>query len=233
MFTTLLESRAVPVRRGHTTTLSVALHAALVAAAVAITVPRPEPASRIETEPPITFIQAHPTPSPTQQAAPATGVTHTVFLPTPVRIDVIPVATPFTPIVIEGPTVPVDQLNIGGSDAFTAPPGALASGGGASGNSPVDVAYVERIPRILGDAPQPRYPSALRSGGVSGHVIARFVVDTLGRAEMGSLDLTDASHALFADAVRDALSRYRFSPGELGGRRVRTMVQIPFAFTLK
>ena len=32
--------------------------------------------------------------------------------------------------------------------------------------------------------------------------------------------------------VRAVLPRYHFSPGEAGGRKVRTMVQLPFEFTL-
>jgi protein TonB len=37
---------------------------------------------------------------------------------------------------------------------------------------------------------------------------------------------------LFEDAVRVALRRMRFIPAEVGGRRVRQLVQMPFVFTL-
>jgi hypothetical protein len=49
---------------------------------------------------------------------------------------------------------------------------------------------------------------------------------------MGRVQIVEASHPLFADAVRGALARYRFSAGEAAGRKVRTMVQMPFEFTL-
>jgi hypothetical protein len=32
--------------------------------------------------------------------------------------------------------------------------------------------------------------------------------------------------------VKNALGYYRFSPGEVAGRKVRTMVQVPFTFAL-
>ena len=41
------------------------------------------------------------------------------------------------------------------------------------------------------------------------------------------------TRAEFAESVRAALPRFRFSPGEAGGRKVRTRVQIPFDFTLR
>jgi protein TonB len=62
--------------------------------------------------------------------------------------------------------------------------------------------------------------------------VVQFVVDTVGRAELADLQVIEAPHPLFVDAVRSALARYRFSVGEAAGRKVRTRVQIPFEFTL-
>lgn len=82
----------------------------------------------------------------------------------------------------------------------------------------------------LRNQPAPRYPESLRQAGVEGKVLARFIVDTLGRVEPGSIVLLESSHALFAEAVRDALVRQRYAPAESGGRRVRQLVLRPFAF---
>lgn len=54
-----------------------------------------------------------------------------------------------------------------------------------------------------------------------------------GRAEPASVQVVDMTRAEFAESVRAALPRFRFSPGEAGGRKVRTRVQIPFDFTLR
>jgi hypothetical protein len=46
------------------------------------------------------------------------------------------------------------------------------------------------------------------------------------------VQLVESPHLLLTDAVRAALARFRFTPGEAQGRRVRTRVQIPFEFTI-
>jgi TonB family protein len=78
----------------------------------------------------------------------------------------------------------------------------------------------------------PSYPDSLFRAGVTGRVIAEFVVDTAGRVEAGSVDLYDQSDARFADAVRATLARAHFQPAMRGGRPVRQSMQVPFVFTL-
>jgi|SRR5687768_9303366 len=78
----------------------------------------------------------------------------------------------------------------------------------------------------------PRYPDILRSANVEGEVLAQFVVDEAGRAEMGTFKILKSSHQLFTDAVRESLSEARYVPAELGGVRVRQLVQQPFVFQL-
>ena len=78
----------------------------------------------------------------------------------------------------------------------------------------------------------PRYPAMLQSAGVEGSVRAQFVVDTLGRVEPGSFRALESSHDLFTAAVRDALGRARFKPAELGGHRVRQLVEQSFSFSI-
>ena len=79
---------------------------------------------------------------------------------------------------------------------------------------------------------QPRYPDILRSAGVEGEVLAQFVVDTTGRAEAGSFKVLKSSHDLFVTAVKNALPGMRFIPAEVGGRKVRQLVQQPFTFAI-
>jgi protein TonB len=234
MFTTLPESRAIRTRNARSQMASVVLHGALIAGAVAMTLPQrvdatPEPvkdgipvyvAMRDRPRQPATPIP------PRRQAAQPSAPLPTIAAPT-----IVPSTIP--PIDVSGPPLPVEQIVIGGPGARTAP---FVDAGGSSVFPPggiADVGVVERIPRILGGAPAPRYPGALRESGVSGRVVVRFVVDTLGRVEPDAIVVLEATHALFADAVRSALGLYRFSPGEIGGRKVRTMMEQPFTFTLK
>lgn len=59
-----------------------------------------------------------------------------------------------------------------------------------------------------------------------------FVVDTLGRAELGSLRILKSTHPLFSAAVRNALPRMRFLPAMRAGVKVRELVQQPFVFNV-
>jgi protein TonB len=78
----------------------------------------------------------------------------------------------------------------------------------------------------------PRYPEILKSAGVEGEVLAQFVVDTTGKADMSTFKTLKTSHELFAQAVKNALPGMRFIPAEVGGRKVKQLVQQPFGFTI-
>ena len=95
----------------------------------------------------------------------------------------------------------------------------------------MDARLVDKPPRVL-RSENPRFPEALRARGQGGRIVVQFVVDTLGRAEMNEFKIVDATDAQLADPVRAVLPRFRFTPGEAGGRKVRTMVALPFDFTL-
>jgi periplasmic protein TonB len=113
------------------------------------------------------------------------------------------------------------------------------AGGRASGvgNTPVaDQTYFEfqvekQVAAAPGNAP-PRYPDMLRSANVEGEVLAQFVVDTTGRVEQGSLKILKSSHDLFTNSVKQHLSAARYYPAEIGGRKVKQLVQQPFNFGL-
>jgi protein TonB len=91
---------------------------------------------------------------------------------------------------------------------------------------------VEKPVTALPGSANPRYPDILRQAGVEGEVLAQFVVDTLGRAELRSFKVLKSSHDLFGTAVKNALPGMRFIPAEVGGRKVRQLVQQPFSFAI-
>src|SRR6478752_4552584 len=78
----------------------------------------------------------------------------------------------------------------------------------------------------------PRYPDMLRQAGVEGEVLAQFVVDTTGKAEPGSLKILKSSHDMFVQSVKNALPNMKFIPAEVGGRKVKQLVQQPFTFSI-
>ena len=232
MFTTLVESRAVRRRSVRGTVISVIAHTLVVAAAVLLTIP-----TRVDARPderlqrPVTYVPA-PSPHEMQRALP-----HPPSAPTPPSVALVSIPVPVTmptslpPIDITGPKVPEGKIALGGG-GLPATPG-IGSPDLFLPGAVLDASVVDRVPRIVGNAQPPRYPDALRQSGASGQVIVRFVVDTLGRAELADLTVVEATHPLFASAVKNALLGYRFTPGESAGRKVRTMVQVPFTFTLR
>ena len=77
-----------------------------------------------------------------------------------------------------------------------------------------------------------RYPDMLRSANVEGEVLAQFVVDADGRYEAGTFKVLKSSHELFTQAVKNALPNMRFYAAEVGGKKVKQLVQQPFTFSL-
>jgi periplasmic protein TonB len=108
---------------------------------------------------------------------------------------------------------------------------------GVVGGTPVaDQTYFEfqvekQVAAAPGNAP-PRYPDMLRSANVEGEVLAQFVVDTTGRVEMSQLKILKSSHELFTNSVRQHLQNAKYYPAEIGGRKVKQLVQQPFNFGL-
>jgi|GEM_PF-2646769 len=76
------------------------------------------------------------------------------------------------------------------------------------------------------------YPPELKLNGITGTVLAQFVVDTLGRVEEGSFKVLRSTHPGFTAAIRDAVPAMRFNPAEVAGKKVRQLVQQPFVFAL-
>jgi protein TonB len=63
-------------------------------------------------------------------------------------------------------------------------------------------------------------------------VLIRFVVDTLGRIDVSTIQVLSSTHDQFTRAVRDVLPAFRFKPAEVGGHRVRSLAEMPFEFTV-
>jgi protein TonB len=99
-----------------------------------------------------------------------------------------------------------------------------------------DQTYFEfQVEKPVSQAPgsaTPRYPDILRQAGVEGEVLATFVVDTTGRADVSSFKVLRTTHEAFSTAVRQALPSMRFIPAEVGGKKVKQLVQQPFSFAI-
>ncbi len=92
---------------------------------------------------------------------------------------------------------------------------------------------VDKQVALLPSDAGPQYPVLLRQAKVEGDVVASFVVDPDGRADTATFTVIKSTHALFTQAVRQALPHWRFVPAEIQGHPVKQLVQQPFVFRLK
>jgi len=88
---------------------------------------------------------------------------------------------------------------------------------------------VEQTVRVKTIA-SPEYPSQLRSARIEGQVLVQFVVDEKGRAQMNTFKVLRSSDNAFSESVKIAVSETAFHPAEIGGRKVKQLVQQPFKF---
>jgi TonB family protein len=100
----------------------------------------------------------------------------------------------------------------------------------------------ERLPEIVSnpDASQlgfnglarPVYPADLRAAGKQGQVVARFTIGPDGVPDMHSFTLIKSDAPQFTDAVRNAVTTYRFAPLVVDGQPRSRSVMMPFVFAL-
>lgn len=75
------------------------------------------------------------------------------------------------------------------------------------------------------------YPPALFASGITGSVLAEWIVDSAGRVERGTVGIVSATHPAFADAVVSSILSAAYLPARKAGRAVRQHVlqEITFA----
>jgi TonB family protein len=204
---------------------SSAVHAALIATAAAAGTS--QVIARAPDAPPARIIFAAPPPSRASAAPLSDGSRGVHSAPVQVRIpDVIIPRSPFAiDDVVRAPSAPaILPIGTGDSGLVRSP----LTPGGIFSEHTVDRAVTARPGNR-----SPDYPAVLRKAGVSGEVLVRFVVDTTGRVEGGSIEIVNATHPLFAEAVTRWLPRTRYEPAQASGGRVRQMVEQRVDFDLR
>ena len=239
----LLESEGVPERRAGGATMSLVMHAAIIVGAVAATAHRtpatPDAPEQIEiiyeVPPPEDSRPAPRTPSgPSTPVLRPVGPIHTMLPPPTIPdhlppIDVADVSEALIPVRERFPFPPGDSTREGGFGRGT---GSAGSKGTPDANGTWDAHAVE-VP-VVPDARNavPSYPEMLRTAGVTGRVVAEFIVDSTGRVRPGSLVIVEATHELFATSVRRTVPSFRFTPARVQRRPVAQRVRVPFEFEM-
>lgn len=236
MFNNLIESQAKKQKRAGGSFMSLVVHTVIVAALIAVTkgagaVMEEEKVEKVdfvdvkkdEPKPPE---PEKPPPPPDAVAAP----------PPPKGFQVLsaPIEIPNVIPEIDLSKKVTDEADFSGKGVA----GGIAKGveGGKGpvpqGDQPYFDFQVEKPVVMAPGAQGPAYPDMLRTAGIEGTVLAQFVVDTTGRADMATFRALKSDNDLFTTSVRNALQRMRFLPAEVGGRKVKQLVQQPFQFSL-
>jgi periplasmic protein TonB len=232
MFNTLLESKAAKQRSPTGTAFSVVLHVVIISLAVYATAhaaihSEKEKVEKIEfTE----MKKAEPPPPPPPKPPPQTVVAP----PPPKGFQVLtaPVNIPDVIPDVDLTKKVTDEADFSGKGVAGGTSKGVVGGKGPVTDQPYFDFQVEKQAGLVPGNPSPRYPEMLHSAGIEGDVVAQFVVDTTGRADIETFKVIKTSHPQFADAVKEVLPRMRFYPAEVGGRKVKELVQQPFAFTI-
>ena len=238
MFDNLVESKAKKQKRLGGSLVSIIVHAGVVAALVVVTANAGIVKEETKVEK-VDFVEVKKDePKPPEPEKPPPPPPDVVAAPPPPKGFQVLQAPPEIPLEI--PEIDLSKKVTDEAD-FT---GKGVAGGIAKGveggKGPViqnnDQPYfdfqVEKPVVMAPGAQGPAYPDMLRSAGIEGSVLAQFVVDTTGRADMSTFKVLKTDNDLFSTSVKNALARMRFLPAEVGGKKVKQLVQQPFQFSL-
>jgi periplasmic protein TonB len=227
MLETLLESRPKGSRSTAGAIASITTHTALIAAAVFATAQaRVQPRAPADVVRPIYFPPSMPQvhtarPTPAAPTRPTDGH-RMIFIGTHIDIAI--------------PPIDITTVVTKPEDFRSASTGALRPGTEETPTPPYGSPFrADQVDRQVGLIPgvrPPAYPEPLRSAGIEGKVLVEFVVDERGQAVQGTIRVVQSDNDLFTDAVKGALGRMRFTPAEVGGKKVSQLVQMPFVFAL-
>jgi protein TonB len=235
MFDNLIESEAKRQKRFGGTAFSFIFHAVLITAAVQGTLKAGNKLEKLKQEK-VEFVQVkkEEPPPPKEQPKVVQDVVATPQPPKGFQILSAPIKIPDVIPDIDLSKAATREEDFTGKGAVGGTAKGVTGGVAAPLNSdqPLFDFQVEKPASANPSNQPPVYPNNLRAANIEGQVIAKFVVDTTGRADMKTFEVIKSDHELFTAAVRNALPNMRFFPAEVGGRKVKQLVQMPFQFSL-
>ena len=125
----------------------------------------------------------------------------------------------------------IDPRLSGGIPMISAPEAPTVADSGPDFDAIMDQSAVDTIPVPRFKRP-PRYPYRAKRMGMEGEVKIRFLVDKEGNVSDVTI-LSSEPPGVFDEAVLNAVSSWKYAPGELMGRRVATLVTTSVVFALE
>ncbi|MHB1863340.1 MAG: energy transducer TonB [Gemmatimonadaceae bacterium] len=233
MFNNLIESKAKRQKTAGGMLMSLVVHTVLISAAVYGTLQAGQKFDKPKAEK-VDFVKVEKkAPPPEKKAPPPPDVVAAPPPPKGFQVLTAPIKIPDVLPKIDLSKSVTNEADFSGKGVQ----GGIAKGvvGGTAPPNESNTFFAFQVEKQVDMAPgnaPPHYPDMLRSANIEGEVIASFVVDTNGRADMSTFKVIKSTHELFSQAVKNALQNYRFYPAEIGGRKVKQLVQQPFQFSL-
>ena len=234
MFNNLLESKPKKQRTTGGLILSGFLHAVIGTAAVYGTLQAKNTVEKLRAEK-VEFVDMKKKEPPPPKEEPKPIPKEIVVAPPPPKgfqVLTAPIKVPDVLPDIDLSKKVTDEADFSGKGVAGGVAKGVEGGTGPVNDQPYFEFQVEKQVVMLPGSAQPKYPDILKSGQVEGEVLAQFVVDTTGRAQAGTFKVLKSTHELFTVAVRNALPQMRFLSAEIGGHKVKQLVQQPFTFAI-
>jgi protein TonB len=233
VFNNLLESKPQKQRSTGGAIASFVLHAVLIVAAVYATANagKEDDGPRVEE---VKFVeQAKPEEPKPEEPKPPPPDVPVVTPPKGFQVLTAPIEIPDVIPDVDLTKKAIDEADFSGKGVAGGTSKGVGSGPPPDTDQPFFEFQVEKPAMAAPGSASPRYPDILRSAGVEGEALVQFVVDTVGRAELNTFKVLRSTHDLFAATVRNTLPNMRFIPAEVGGRKVKQLVQQPFVFAIQ
>ncbi|HLB10518.1 MAG TPA: energy transducer TonB [Gemmatimonadaceae bacterium] len=231
MFNNLIESK--PQRKGGIggTFVSVVLHVIIITLAVYVTAHAGQKVVEKNRQEDVTFAKAPepPPPPPDEPKPPPPDVVAAPPPPKGFQVLTAPINIPDKIPDVDLSKAVTDEKDFSGKGVAGGKANGVV-GGVAQTDQPYFEFQVEKPALPREGNPNPKYPSMLESSRVEGEVLAQFVVDTMGKADMSTYKVLQASNDLFASSLKTTLPQWRFYPAEAGGHKVKQIVQLPLKF---
>jgi protein TonB len=233
MFNNLIESKRKSEKTLGGTLVSIGLHALLITLAVYVTAHAGEKVVEKNRQEDVVFAKAPPPPPPPpDQPKPPPDVVAAPPPPKGFQVLQAPINIPDKLPDIDLSKAVTDEKDFSGKGVAGGKANGVVGGTPTNSDQPYFEFQVEKPALAREGNPNPKYPSMLESSRVEGDVLAQFVVDTSGRAEMSTFKILQASNELFGSSLKSVLPSWRFYPAEAGGHKVKQIVQLPIKFNV-
>ena len=125
----------------------------------------------------------------------------------------------------------IRRLEVGGAVQFGE--NNSASAAADTPDNAFSVIEVDSLAVVDVNSAAPSYPKELMEKGIEGYAKMRFVVDSTGKIDLGTVQTLESTNPGFIAAVREAIPGMRFRPAKVGDHPVRQLAEQLFKFQIQ